>query len=738
METEHKSNYILSSSLFYHHKAVRTVDLKGDILISGSIDKTCQIYHRENGFFTHKFTIDIFDDYILSVLISEDLSFFFVACKDAKIYIIDMEGNPISLLEGHTGAVNSLSQYGGHLVSGSWDTTARIWDLKTKTCTKILPGHSHAVCVLFLNEFLILTASEDKNINFWENGEKVRTIKSAHTQIIRELTKVDEIGFLSCSNDESIKLWSLNGDILSTFQEHSSYVYSIKLINLHKYVSCSEDRSFKIWENSSCIQTVMHPNNIWSLCVDHKNNDIITACADGGIRFFTADHSRIASESDLKDFETSCQKAAQQTENQGLSESELQKLPLVENSKNHIGKQDGEIRLFRNNGAAEAYLWKANEKIWEKIGDVISGNSRKMYEGDRYFEQGEYDYVFDVDYDGVPRKLPYNEGDNQLETAEKFLAREGLNKGYIDEITSFIRKNSRGTVPKEKEIKKDKLPENFKYFPINTYIKFETMNLQGLTKKVLEFSQTLSDQKNKSFNEKEVKYFHNIIDILSKDTQYHTSTIATFEIDLIQKLLKWPIDYMIPIYDLLRVFLLHSQSEVLFSGLGAGLPLLTDICQVLQGSSNEILITLCLKVLCNMFCHISNQNSMLKNCLVIFDSMKKLSAKEKINNNVLNALSSLIFNYSIALALNFAIEDRNFEDFVYIVEKRIEREENNGNKLKIFVAVGNILISKRKSYIDIIENKIKNKLNFLQIKGNGDEEQKKAEECLKDIQLLLK
>jgi phospholipase A-2-activating protein len=48
-----------------------------------------------------------------------------------------------------------------------------------------------------------------------------------------------------------------------------------------------------------------------------------------------------------------------------------------------------------------------------------------MYEGDRMFEAGEYDHIFDVDLgDGVLRKLPYDNGTNVLVASDKFVIRE--------------------------------------------------------------------------------------------------------------------------------------------------------------------------------------------------------------------------------------------------------------------------------------------------------------------------
>mmetsp|Transcript_23414 Transcript_23414/g.17853 ORF Transcript_23414/g.17853 Transcript_23414/m.17853 type:complete len:103 (-) Transcript_23414:465-773(-) len=59
------------------------------------------------------------------------------------------------------------------------------------------------------------------------------------------------------------------------------------------------------------------------------------------------------------------------------------------------------------------------------------------------FEAGEYDHVFDVDMgDGIIRKLPFDNGSNPLEAADKFIIREGLPKGFIEQITTYLRDNS--------------------------------------------------------------------------------------------------------------------------------------------------------------------------------------------------------------------------------------------------------------------------------------------------------
>lgn len=69
-------------------------------------------------------------------------------------------------------------------------------------------------------------------------------------------------------------------------------------------------------------------------------------------------------------------------------------------------------------------MWQNGK--WEKIGEVITENPQsggtmtqsKYYPGDKYFDAGEYDYIFDVDDEsGMHKQIPFNDGANALEAA---------------------------------------------------------------------------------------------------------------------------------------------------------------------------------------------------------------------------------------------------------------------------------------------------------------------------------
>jgi phospholipase A-2-activating protein len=108
-----------------------------------------------------------------------------------------------------------------------------------------------------------------------------------------------------------------------------------------------------------------------------------------------------------------------------------------------VGKKDGQVIMVKNGASVEAHQWSSATESWTKIGDVVnavSQSQKQIYEGI------EYDYVFDVDIqEGAPAlKLPYNVSQNPYEAAQKFLEKNGLEMGYLDQVAKFIEQNTGG------------------------------------------------------------------------------------------------------------------------------------------------------------------------------------------------------------------------------------------------------------------------------------------------------
>jgi phospholipase A-2-activating protein len=226
-------NYHLHQQLHSHVKEVGCVDTFKDLMVTGGSDLALCIFTRIEGKYQEVNRVNIFESYLYSVKINPfELGPYSIAvgCKDSHIFLLDAQGNPSLVLEGHSSAVASLSWLDRDtLVSGSWDGTANIWSVSQNKVITTLKGHSHAVCVLAIgSNNLIITGSQDGNLNFWEasTGKLLKKKEKAHGDIIREIALVPSVGVLTCSNDETVKLWAFDGTEILCNRGHTSFVFT--------------------------------------------------------------------------------------------------------------------------------------------------------------------------------------------------------------------------------------------------------------------------------------------------------------------------------------------------------------------------------------------------------------------------------------------------------------------------------------------------------------------------------
>ena len=57
------------------------------------------------------------------------------------------------------------------------------------------------------------------------------------------------------------------------------------------------------------------------------------------------------------------------------------------------GKKEGETKMVNGPGGVTAYQWSKGK--WEQIGQVVGASGKETYDGK------EYDYIFNVDLEGV-------------------------------------------------------------------------------------------------------------------------------------------------------------------------------------------------------------------------------------------------------------------------------------------------------------------------------------------------
>ena len=237
-----------------------------------------------------------------------------------------------------------------------------------------------------------------------------------------------------------IYVWTRDGEQILELHGHTNFVYSLAVLPTGEIVSSGEDRSIRVWSNGECIQTITLPAiSIWGVSTQ-PNGDIVCGSSDGEVRIFTRDKSRYASEDEIREFEQKVASSAIPQES--LGDINKEKLPGLSALKNK-GKKDGQVIMVKNGESVEAHQWSSSTQSWTKIGDVVNAVSQSQKQ---ILDGIEYDYVFDVDIQegAPPLKLPYNVTENPYAAAQKFLEKNGLEMGYVDQVVKFIEQNTGG------------------------------------------------------------------------------------------------------------------------------------------------------------------------------------------------------------------------------------------------------------------------------------------------------
>lgn len=376
---------------------------------------------------------------------------------DVRSVAAGPDDNAERLLVGHAQNVCALAVVPGSkfIVSGSWDSTARVWSTENWEAQVILEGHEGAVWdVLPLSENIVVTGCADKSIRVFDLGKavagQVQPRSTIYTpDVVRALCVVPRghpsgADIASASNDGVIRLWKINGQQVGELRGHTSFIYSLTSLPSGELVSSGEDRTVRIWRGSECVQTITHPAiSVWSVAACPANGDIVSGASDGVVRVFTRSGDRVAGPETLTHFDESVKSSSIPQQQVGGVNKE--KLPGPEFLKTKSGTKEGQVQMIREDDeSVTAHQWSVAQQEWINVGTVVDavGSSGRKVE----YNGQSYDYVFDVAIEeGQPSlKLPYNLSENPYARAQKFIDDNELSQNFLDDVAKFIVSNTQG------------------------------------------------------------------------------------------------------------------------------------------------------------------------------------------------------------------------------------------------------------------------------------------------------
>lgn len=156
------------------------------------------------------------------------------------------------------------------MVTGSGDSTARIWDCDTGTPMHTLKGHTSWVLAVSYspNGAIIATGSMDNTVRLWDakKGQALGGPLKGHTKWITSLAwepyHVQESGrprLASASKDSTVRLWDVVSKRIDTaLTGHRGSVTCVRWGGIGRIYTASHDKTIKVWnsKDGSLMQTL--------------------------------------------------------------------------------------------------------------------------------------------------------------------------------------------------------------------------------------------------------------------------------------------------------------------------------------------------------------------------------------------------------------------------------------------------------------------------------------------------
>jgi len=212
--------------------------------------------------------------------------------------------NLLRRLQGHTGGVRtiSLSPNGRFVLSGSEDTTLKLWDFTSGEILRTLSGHEDAVqSVAFSSDGEMgVSGSNDNTIIVWNlsTGKIVKRLMGHSAPVHSVAVSADGKFVLSGSADNSVILWDFNtGQQLKIFQGHSGAVATVAISSDGTFgISGGYDRIIVLWDliKGRTLRTFSgHTREVTSVSLSRDGQRLLSGSGDQNLMLWDIESGRL-------------------------------------------------------------------------------------------------------------------------------------------------------------------------------------------------------------------------------------------------------------------------------------------------------------------------------------------------------------------------------------------------------------------------------------------------------------
>jgi F-box and WD-40 domain protein CDC4 len=302
--------------LIGHEGGVWALQYDGNILVSGSTDRSVRVWDLEKGrcvqqFLGHTSTVrclvilkptKIGEDEQGKPIIMPKKPLIITGSRDSSLRVwelpklgdeqfiqtsSDMENKYfIRALTGHHHSVRAIAAHGDTLVSGSYDSSVRVWKISTGELSHRLQGHTAKVYSVVLDHERnrCISGSMDNTVRIWsiETGAQLFQL-DGHTSLVG-LLDLGHSRLVSAAADSTLRIWDPeNGHCKNTLSAHTGAITCFQHDD-QKVISGS-DRTLKLWnvKTGECVRDLLTDlSGVWQVkfnerrCVAAVQRDNLT------------------------------------------------------------------------------------------------------------------------------------------------------------------------------------------------------------------------------------------------------------------------------------------------------------------------------------------------------------------------------------------------------------------------------------------------------------------------------
>lgn len=297
----------LRKKLSGHEGGVWALQYEGNVLVSGSTDRSVRVWDIEKGLCTQVFHGHVSTVRCLQILMPErtgryengravmlpEKPLIITGSRDShlRVWKLPEQGSKryiqtapsatdadcpyfVRLLTGHNHSVRAIAAHQDTLVSGSYDSTVRVWKISTGETLHRLTGHAMKVYSVVLDHKRnrCLSGSMDNSVKVWslETGACLFTLEG-HTSLVGLLDlRGDRL--VSAAADSTLRIWDPeDGRCKNTLTAHTGAITCFQHDN-RKIISGS-DRNLKMWDVKSgeCVKDLLTDlSGVWQVKFDGR------------------------------------------------------------------------------------------------------------------------------------------------------------------------------------------------------------------------------------------------------------------------------------------------------------------------------------------------------------------------------------------------------------------------------------------------------------------------------------